>query len=152
MSIRISFIEGTSARFDRTRADHRTELREDYVEMIAQLIEDRGEARPVDMAAAFGVSQAAVTSMILRLCKEGLVETEPYRAVFLTTEGRRLAEACEQRHLLVVNFLQCLGVSRATAEKDAEGIEHHLSTESLKCLEKFVARAKKGRTKKDGRV
>lgn len=144
MAIHFSLIERTYVRFDRTRADHRTELQEDYVEMIAQLIEDRGEARPVDIATAFGVSQAAVTNMVVRLRKEGLVIAEPYRSIFLTKEGSRLAAACVRRHLLVVEFLQCLGVSRKVAEQDAEGIEHHLSAESLKCLKNFVAQVGKG--------
>ena len=138
----VNFRLNSSERFDKTRADHRTELQEDYVEMIAQLIQEKGEARPVDIAAAFGVSQAAVTSMIMRLSKEGLVSTEPYRSVFLTRAGSWLATACVRRHHLVVDFIQCLGVSREIAEKDAEGIEHHLSKESLHCLEVFVARKK----------
>jgi len=138
-----NFSLNSSERFDRTRADHRTELQEDYVEMIAQLIDEKGEARPVDIAAAFGVSQAAVTSVIMRLCKEGLVSTEPYRSVFLTPTGSRLAAACIKRHQLVVAFLQSLGISKEVAERDAEGIEHHLSKETLICLAEFVNKQKK---------
>ena len=138
-----NFSLNSSERFDRTRADHRTELQEDYVEMIAQLIDEKGEARPVDIAAAFGVSQAAVTSMIIRLCKEGLVSTEPYRSVFLTPAGSRLAATCAKRHQLVVAFLLSLGISKEVAEKDAEGIEHHLSKETLTRLAEFVNEKKK---------
>jgi len=138
-----NFSLNSSERFDRTRADHRTELQEDYVEMIAQLIDEKGEARPVDIAAAFGVSQAAVTSMIVRLCKEGLVSSEPYRSVFLTQAGSRLAATCIKRHQLVVAFLQSLGISKEVAERDAEGIEHHLSKETLTCLAEFVNKQKK---------
>ena len=124
--------------FERTRDDHRAELREDYVEVIARLIAERGEARSVDIAQALGVSQTAVSAVIARLTKEGMVASEPYRSVFLTDKGARLARECTGRHELVKTFLCTIGVSEKTAEQDAEGIEHHLSPETIECLRRFL--------------
>jgi DtxR family manganese transport transcriptional regulator len=124
--------------FQLTREAHRSEINEDYVELIAELIDQKGEARPVEIAERMGVKQPTVTKTVARLQREGLVLRRPYRAVFLTEAGRALAEACRRRHRLVVAFLVALGVDEATAEQDAEGIEHHVSQQTLKAFEAFV--------------
>lgn len=117
--------------FARLRAVHAREVAEDYVEMIADLIDEEGEARSVSLAERFGVTSATVNSTIKRLERDGFVTSKPYRAIFLTDEGRALAEACRERHRVVVQFLISIGVSPATAEIDAEGMEHHVSAETL---------------------
>lgn len=129
-----------AARFSRIREDHAGEIAEDYVELIAQLIREQGEARTVDIAACLGVSHVTVTRTITRLQREGLVRTEPYRSIFLTEEGEAVAEMSAQRHALVVKFLRKLGVSATDAETDAEGIEHHVSEATLEAIRRFVAR------------
>ncbi len=128
-----------AASFDRIRTDHRSEIAEDYVELIADLIAAKGEARAVDLADRLGVSHATVNNTVTRLVREGLVETEPYRSIFLTDDGRELAERVKRRHRLVVAFLEAIGVDRATAHQDAEGIEHHVSEQTLHCMERFLA-------------
>lgn len=124
--------------FERVRQAHQTETAEDYVELIADLIEAKGEARVVDLSQRFGVSHATVNKVIARLKKEGLVNSEPYRSLFLTKDGEKLAQACKERHIIVVEFLKSLGVSEKTAEMDAEGVEHHVSEETLKAFQKFI--------------
>lgn len=124
--------------FARIREAHQSETAEDYVELIADLIEATGEARVVDLAQRFGVSNATVNKTVARLKKEGLVSGQPYRSLFLTKEGQELAESCKQRHIIVYEFLRALGVSEKTAEMDAEGVEHHVSTETLRAFEKFT--------------
>lgn len=118
-------------RFQRVREAHQTEVAEDYVELIARLIDETGEARVVDLAVWLGVTNATVNNTIQRLQRDGLVTTKPYRSIFLTDAGRQLAEASHQRHILVRDFLLALGVDEETAELDAEGIEHHVSEETL---------------------
>lgn len=125
--------------FESVRIAHQSEVAEDYVELIAELIEQNGEARPVDIAKRFGVSQPTVTKNIARLKRDGLVRHEPYRSVFLTDIGRDLAEACRKRHRIVVAFLISIGVSPETAEHDAEGIEHHVSNETLDAFTKIIS-------------
>jgi DtxR family manganese transport transcriptional regulator len=132
-----------AARFERVRQAHQTETAEDYVELIADLIEAQGEARVVDLSARFGVSSATVNKVIARLKKEGLVNAQPYRSLFLTEEGQAIAERCKKRHLIVLRFLKALGVSEKTAEMDAEGVEHHVSEETLKAFETLTAKLAK---------
>ena len=108
------------------------------VHIRADLIDQKGEARPVDIAGRLGVTQPTVTKALSRLQREGLVVREPYRAAFLTDAGRALAEECRQRHRVVVAFLITLGVDEATAEQDAEGIEHHVSDATLAAFSRFI--------------
>lgn len=124
--------------FARVRAAHQTETAEDYVEMIDDLIAVQGEARVSDLAERFGVSNATVNKVIQRLNRDGLVVNRPYRALFLTEAGARMAQSCRTRHEVVLNFLLSLGVSRRIAEIDAEGAEHHLSTETLRLMAGFL--------------
>jgi DtxR family manganese transport transcriptional regulator len=125
--------------FERVREAHQREIAEDYVELIADLLEARGEARAVDLAERLGVTHATVNKTIQRLIRDGLVESRPYRAVFLTDAGRALADHARARHSLVRDFLVALGVDRETAEGDAEGIEHHVSPKTLDAFRRFLA-------------
>lgn len=126
--------------FGRVREAHQTETAEDYVELIADLIEANGEARVVDLSERFGISHATVNKVISRLKKENLVIAQPYRSIFLTEKGRKLAQACKERHIIVYEFLRALGVSHRTAEMDAEGVEHHVSAETLSAFKRFIQR------------
>ena len=114
-----------------TRREHANEVAEDYVEAIADLIEENGEARVVDLAKRLGVTHVTVIRTIARLQRAGYATSQPYRAIFLTSSGRKLAARCKSRHDTVVAFLRSLGVSERVAEMDAEGIEHHVSPETL---------------------
>jgi DtxR family transcriptional regulator, manganese transport regulator len=131
-----------SAAFKRVRADHSSELAGDYVEMIADLIDERGEARCTDLAMRLGVANATTVKTLKRLQDRGLVTQEPYRAIFLTGDGWKMAEDGRRKHVIVENFLLALGISEATARIDAEGIEHHVSAETLKAMARFVVRAR----------
>jgi DtxR family manganese transport transcriptional regulator len=122
-----------------TRRARQTAVIEDYVEMIADLIEKTGEARGVDISRHLGVTNATVTKMISRLQQNGLVRTEPYRSIFLTEEGQRIAEWSRRRHEVVLAFLQALGISEETARADAEGMEHHVSDETLEAFKRIIA-------------
>lgn len=108
--------------------------------MIGDLIGETGEARAVDLARRLGVTHVTVIRTVARLQKAGLVKTEPYRSIFLTPKGKRLAAACKQRHLLIVRFLRAIGVPESAARHDAEGIEHHVSRQTLAAMKKFVER------------
>ena len=124
--------------FRQVREAHRRELIDDYVELISDLIREVGEARQVDMAARLGVSQPTVAKMLKRLASVGLIEMIPWRGVFLTPEGEKLAQESRERHQLVENFLLVLGVSPEIARRDAEGMEHHVSEETLAKFREFT--------------
>ncbi len=125
--------------FRRTREARKLELIEDYVELIAELIESGGEARQVDIATRLGVAQPTVAKMLKRLVNEGYVLQRPYRGVFLTDQGKTLATESRARHEIVEAFLRALGISDETARIDAEGIEHYASQETLQAFERFIA-------------
>ena len=127
-----------SDRFAQVRNARNTETAEDYTEMIADLIKETGEARAVDLAKHFGVTGPTVNSIIRRLVREGLVESKPYRSIFLTDKGKLLADYCKKRHDIVYNFLIKIGVNENIAKNDAEGIEHHVSSETLSVFEKYI--------------
>lgn len=126
--------------FRRTREARKTEITEDYVELIADLIEAGGEARAADIARGLGVSHATVTKTIARLQRDGLVLSKPYRAIFLTEKGRRLAAWSRERHEVVLRFLLAIGVDEEIAQADAEGIEHHVSAETLAAMKRLIRR------------
>jgi DtxR family manganese transport transcriptional regulator len=124
-----------------TRREHATEIAEDYVEAIADLIAETGEARVVDLAKRLGVTHVTVNRTVARLQKAGYVTAQPYRAIFLTDPGRDLAVRCKRRHETVAAFLRSLGVSERVAEMDAEGIEHHVSAETLAAFERLLRKS-----------
>ena len=124
--------------FRQVREAHRRELIDDYVELISDLIREVGEARQVDMAARLGVSQPTVAKMLKRLATMGLIEMIPWRGVCVTAEGEKLAQESRERHQIVENFLLVLGVSPEIARRDAEGMEHHVSEETLDAFRLFT--------------
>lgn len=130
---------GTQAEaFATVRKAHLMESTEDYVELIDDLIRTHGEARLVEVAERLGISQPTASKTISRLQREGYITSEPYRSIFLTQKGKALARATRERHDLVYRFLRCIGVSEATAKIDSEGMEHHVSSETLETFRRLI--------------
>ena len=123
--------------FNKVRNAHKTENTEDYLELIAELLNTKGEARIVDIAFKLGIAQATANKTIQRLQHQGYINREPYRSIFLTVKGQKIASKSKKRHNTVLNFLLNLGIDHKTASDDAEGIEHHVSDKTLKKMEKF---------------
>lgn len=115
--------------------------------MIAELIAATGEARVIDLARRLGVTHVTVARTIQRLQREGLVTSLPYRSIFLTPSGNKLSKESRTRHEIVVEFLESLGVPPLVAQSDAEGIEHHVSKETLRAFVKHLRKQKKRRKK-----
>jgi Mn-dependent DtxR family transcriptional regulator len=107
---------------------------QDYLEQIHKLIEEKGYARAVDIAAALGISQASVSAMIQRLDAEGFVVYEKYRGLVLTDTGRQLAREIAQRHDVLSRLLGRFGIDEETIYRDVEGMEHHISPKTLRVL------------------
>jgi DtxR family manganese transport transcriptional regulator len=131
-----SAAKNQAAILSQTRREHAHEIAEDYVEAIADLVTETGEARVVDLAKRLGVTHVTVNRTIARLQRAGYVTAQPYRAIFLTKTGGHLAADCKSRHEIVVAFLRSLGIPEQVAETDAEGIEHHVSPETLAAFER----------------
>ena len=123
--------------FSKVRNAHKTENTEDYLELIADLLNKNGEARIVDIANKLDIAQATANKTIKRLQLQGYIKKEPYRSIFLTVKGQKIASYSRKRHNVVLKFLLNLGLDKKTASADAEGIEHHVSNKTLIKMEKF---------------
>ena len=123
--------------YSKIRFQNKNEILEDYVEAIQEISEIKGDVKNADLAIHFSVSQATVNKNLKRLISYNLAKSEPYRSIFLTNEGKKLASISKQKHQIVYNFLVKLGVSKKIAQFDSEGIEHHVSEETLKLMKKF---------------
>ncbi len=127
-----------SIRFQRTRAAHKDETAEDYVEAVAQLILEAGEARVGELARIMGVSHVTVSKTVARLAERRLVNAPAYKPITLTPAGRKLAERAAERHVVVLAFLRKLGVREEQAQIDAEGIEHHVSGATIAAMQRWL--------------
>ena len=107
---------------------------EDYLAQIHNLIEGKGYARVVDIAQNLGISQASVTNMIQKLDAEGYLIYERYRGVGLTDEGRKIGQEIARRHEVLTRLLATFGLDTETVYKDVEGMEHHISRQTLEVL------------------
>lgn len=116
----------------------RTTRMEDYLEVIYELITKKGYATTVDISDYLNVSSPSVTKMLQRLNESGHVNYERYRGISLTESGVAIAKNMHDRHGVLADFLKMIGVGEDTANRDAEGIEHHLHPETLKKLEEFI--------------
>jgi DtxR family manganese transport transcriptional regulator len=125
-------------RFTQTRQDHAIETAADYVELIDELHQTQGEARGADICRVLAVSHVTVSKTLQRLQRDGYVTAKPYRSVFLTEKGKALAESSRERHRLILALLQRIGVPEEIAESDAEGMEHHVSEETLAAIRKYL--------------
>ena len=123
--------------YSKIRSQNKNEILEDYVEAIQEISEIKGDVKNADLAIHFSVSQATINKNLKRLINYNLAKSEPYRSIFLTNEGKKLAAISKQKHQIVYNFLIKLGVSKKIAQFDSEGIEHHVSEETLKLMKKF---------------
>lgn len=130
-------MDETAKQFKKTREARSQEIAQDYVEAIAELIDETGVARVIDLARGFGVSHVTVNRTIARLSRQGLVQSEAYRAIELTDKGRHLANEVKKRHEVVLRFLIDIGVPEETAVIDAEGIEHHVSAKTLNVFRRY---------------
>ena len=129
--------------FERVRQAHQMEATEDYVELIDDLIRCTGEARLVEVAERLGISQPSASKTLARLQRDGFVTSEPYRSIFLTDKGKALADQSRARHEIVYRFLLAIGVDETIAKQDSEGLEHHVSDETLAAFERIINRTDK---------
>ena len=113
---------------------------EDYLERILELVQEKGQARVVDIAASLNVRQASVTNMVKKLCELGFVDHEKYkRGLVLTKEGKGVARRIQRRHATLSRFFSLLELDSETQRRDIEGIEHHLSRDTVRALEDLAS-------------
>jgi Mn-dependent DtxR family transcriptional regulator len=112
---------------------------QDYLEAIHELIETKGYAKVVEIAERLRLKGPSVTRMVQKLSRDGYLNYEKYRGIVMTSQGRAMATDMQNRHRLLRKFLISLGVDAKTADEDAEGMEHHVSPKTLKCLAHWLA-------------
>ena len=133
-----------SKRLESIKAAHQLEKSnfstrmEDYLEIISELVELKGYATTLDISRYMHVSAPSVTKMLQRLDENGYLEYERYHGINLTKKGIQVAEGIRQKHGILLEFFEILGVGFETANQDAEGIEHHLNPKTIKQLRKFI--------------
>jgi len=133
----------SSRRLESIKAAHKSEKPdssrvEDYLEVIAELVDMKGYATTLDISRYMNVSAPSVTKMLKRLDENEYLEYEKYHGINLTKKGNQIAEAIRQKHSIILEFFEILGIGRDIANQDAEGIEHHLNPKTIKQLRKFV--------------
>ncbi|WP_404403413.1 transcriptional regulator MntR [Jeotgalibacillus malaysiensis] len=104
---------------------------EDYIEQIYLLIDQKGYARVSDIAEALSVHPSSVTKMVQKLDKDEYLIYEKYRGLVLTKKGNKIGKRLVFRHELLEQFLTVIGVKDENIYNDVEGIEHHLSWNSI---------------------
>lgn len=134
----------TTKRLDSIKAAHESERTrsssrmEDYLEIISELVELKGYATTLDISRYMNVSAPSVTKMLQRLDESGYLEYEKYHGINLTDKGIQIAEGIRQKHGILLEFFEILGIGYDTANEDIEGIEHHLNPKTIKQLRKFI--------------
>lgn len=130
-------MEQRALHFKICRQKRHIELAEDYTEMIADYLEEKGAIRVCEIAKEMGVSHVSVLKSIKKLKRDGLL-IENHQSIALTQKGKEMAAFSKRKHQILTNFLLLLGVSDAIAAVDVEGIEHHVSPETLVAIEAFL--------------
>ncbi|GIP58055.1 transcriptional regulator MntR [Paenibacillus woosongensis] len=120
---------------------------EDYLERIYKLIDEKGYARVSDIAEGLEVHPSSVTKMIQKLDKDEYVIYEKYRGLVLTSKGKKIGKRLVDRHHLLEEFLEMIGVDEENIYKDVEGIEHHLSWDSITRIAALVDYFKRDETR-----
>lgn len=115
-----------------------TPTMEDYLEKIYRLVEEKGYARVSDIAEGLEVQPSSVTKMIQKLDKDEFLVYEKYRGLMLTSKGKKMGKRLVDRHHLLESFLRLIGVQEENIYTDVEGIEHHLSWDSITCIETLI--------------
>ena len=134
----------TSKRLESIKAAHEHEntifsaRMEDYLEVISELVEMKGYATTLDISRYMNVSAPSVTKMLKKLDERGYLEYEKYHGINLTKKGNQIANTVNQKHSILLEFFEILGIGRETANRDAEGIEHHLNPKTIRQLRKFI--------------
>jgi len=133
-----------SKRLESIKAAHKTKKtssttsEEDYLEVIAELVELKGYATTLDISRFMNVSPPSVTKMLQKLDEKKYLEYEKYHGINLTNIGKQVADTIRRKHSTLLEFFEILNVGRGIANQDTEGLEHHLNDKTIRQLRKFI--------------
>jgi len=137
-------LEKNSKRLESIKAAHTikkvasTTREEDYLEVIAELVELKGYATTLDISRFMNVSPPSVTKMLQKLDEKKYLEYEKYHGINLTNMGRQVADTIRRKHSTLLEFFEILNVGKGIANQDTEGLEHHLNDKTIRRLRKFI--------------
>ena len=133
-----------SKRLESIKAAHKTKKtssttsEEDYLEVIAELVELKGYATTLDISRFMNVSPPSVTKMLQKLDEKKYLEYEKYHGINLTYIGKQVADTIRRKHSILLEFFEILNVGKGIANQDTEGLEHHLNDKTIRKLRKFI--------------
>ena len=133
-----------SKRLESIKAAHKTKKtssttsEEDYLEVIAELVELKGYATTLDISRFMNVSPPSVTKMLQKLDEKKYLEYEKYHGINLTNIGKQVADTIRRKHSILLEFFEILNVGKGIANQDTEGLEHHLNDKTIRRLRKFI--------------
>ena len=133
-----------SKRLESIKAGHKTKKisstvrEEDYLEVIAELVELKGYATTLDISRFMNVTPTSVTKMLQKLDEKKYLEYEKYHGINLTTMGKHVADSIRRKHSTLLEFFEILNIGKEIANQDTEGLEHHLSDKTIKQLKKYI--------------
>jgi len=130
-------LESIKAAHETTRTGSSSRM-EDYLEIISELVELKGYATTLDISRYMNVSAPSVTKMLQRLDESRYLEYEKYHGINLTAKGNQIADGIRQKHGILLEFFEILGIGHETANQDVEGIEHYLNPKTIRQLRKFI--------------
>ena len=115
-----------------------TTREEDYLEVIAELVELKGYATALDISRFMNVSPPSVTKMLQKLDEKKYLEYEKYHGINLTNMGKQVADTIRRKHSTLLEFFEILNVGKEIANQDTEGLEHHLNPKTIRQLRKYI--------------
>ena len=133
-----------SKRLESIKAAHKTKKtsstisEEDYLEVIAELVELKGYATTLDISRFMNVSPPSVTKMLQKLDEKKYLEYEKYHGINLTDIGKQVADTIRRKHSTLLEFFEILNIGKEIANQDTEGLEHHLNDKTIRRLRKFI--------------
>ena len=133
-----------SKRLESIKAAHKTvkltstTREEDYLEVIAELVELKGYATTLDISRFMNVSPPSVTKMLQKLDEKKYLEYEKYHGINLTDRGKQVADTIRRKHSMLLEFFEILNVGKEIANQDTEGLEHHLNVKTIRQLKKYI--------------
>ena len=137
-------LQKNSKRLESIKAGHKTKKisstirEEDYLEVIAELVELKGYATTLDISRYMNVSPPSVTKMLQKLDEKKYLEYEKYHGINLTNMGKQVADSIRRKHSTLLEFFEILNVGKEIANQDTEGLEHHLNAKTIRQLRKYI--------------
>ena len=117
------------------------ESAEMYLETIL-VLSKKGAVRSIDIAREMNFSRPSVSVALHNLEKEQYISIEPDQTVKLLPKGADIAKTIYERHTVLSEFFEQIGVKSSIASEDACKIEHAISDESFRAIQAHLEKYK----------